>query len=37
MNKFIVAAFALVTVAVSTPAFAGTTPGELMHYTWLGR
>lgn len=37
MNKFIIAAFALVTVAVSAPAFAGTTPGDLMHYSWLGR
>jgi hypothetical protein len=37
MNKFVIAALALVTVAVSAPAFAGTTPGELMHYSWLGR
>jgi hypothetical protein len=37
MNKFIIAAFALVTVAVSAPAFAGTTAGELMLQSWIGR
>ncbi len=37
MNKFIIAALALVAVSATAPAFAGTTPGELMHYSWIGR
>jgi hypothetical protein len=36
MNRIVFAALALVTVAVSAPAFAAT-PGDLMHTVWLGR
>lgn len=37
MKSIVIAALALVAVSAAAPAFAGTTPGDLMHYTWLGR
>ena len=37
MKSIVIAALALVAVSASAPAFAGTTPGELMHYAWIGR